>query len=287
MPHPGGSTPDIGAAPSDWLQIRIAGARHRQAVIEALIAHGSPGIEEAGDEIVGHVPASSAVDGLRTAILSADREAKISVASGEAVDWSAWRADVRAHRVGSLTLAPPWLVAAHDPAETIVIDPAMAFGTGEHATTRGVIRLMQEVSVAGTVVADLGAGSAILSIAAAKLGAARVIAIELDPDAESNALENIQRNGVGNRVHFIGGDAFTLLPLVAPVDLVLANILSSVLLELLPVIRDSLAAGGRAILSGILMEERQSMLEEIARGEWTVEREHTEEGWWSALIARR
>jgi ribosomal protein L11 methyltransferase len=287
MPDAGGSTPDLGAAPSDWLQIRVAGARHRQAVIEALIAHGSPGIEEAGDEIVGHVPASSAVDGLRTAILSADRAARISVAPGEAVDWSAWRANVRAHRVGSLKLAPPWLVAAGDRAETIVIDPAMAFGTGEHGTTRGVIQLMQELVVAGAVVADLGAGSAILSIAAAKLGAARVIAIELDPDAESNALENIQRNAVGDRVHFIGGDAFTLLPLVAPFDLVLANILSSVLLELLPVIRDSLAAGGRTILSGMLMEERQSMLEEFARGAWIVEREHTEEGWWSALIARR
>lgn len=287
MPDAGGSTPDLGAAPSDWLQIRIAGARHRQGVIEALIAHGSPGIEEAGDEIVGHVPASSAIDGIRTAILSADGAARISVAPGEAADWSAWRADVRAHRVGSLTLAPPWLAAASDPATTIVIDPAMAFGTGEHATTRGVIRLMQGAVGAESVVADLGAGSAILSIAAAKLGAGRVIAIELDPDAESNALENIKRNGVQDRVHFIGGDAFTLLSLVAPVDLVLANILSSVLVELLPVIRDSLAAGGRAILSGILMEERQSMLEEIARGGWIVEGEHTEEGWWSALIARR
>lgn len=287
MSNAGGSTADLGAARSNWLQIRIAGARHRQAVIEALIAHGSPGIEEAGEEIVGHVPAASAFDKIRTAILAADGAARISVAPGPAGDWSAWRADVRAHRVGSLMLAPPWLAAASDPATTIVIDPAMAFGTGEHATTRGVIRLMQEVVVAGSVVADLGAGSAILSIAGAKLGAARVIAIELDPDAESNALENIRCNGVEDRVHFVGGDAFTLLPLVAPVDLVLANILSSVLVELLPVIRDSLAAGGRAILSGILMEERQTMLEEIEREGWTLEAEHTEEGWWSALISRR
>jgi ribosomal protein L11 methyltransferase len=76
------------------------------------------------------------------------------------------------------------------------------------------------------------------------------------------------------------------LPLAGPVDLVFANILSSVLIEMLPVIRDSLVAGGRAILSGILLEERESMLDEIARDSWTLEREHTEEGWWSALIAR-
>jgi len=256
-------------------------------MIEILVAHGSPGIEEAGEEIVGHVPASSGIDGIRSAILAADPEASVFVATAEAVDWSAWRADVRAHRVGALMLAPPWLAGASDPATTIVIDPAMAFGTGEHATTRGVIRLMQDVPVAGYVVADLGAGSAILSIAAAKLRAARVIAIELDPDAESNALENIKSNGVEDRVHFLGGDAFTLLPLVAPVDLVLANILSSVLVELLPVIRDSLVEGGRAILSGILVEERQSMLNVIGNEDWTLEGEHSEEGWWSALIARR
>lgn len=287
MTHAGGSRADSGAAASAWLQIRITGAQKRQEVIEALIAHGSPGVEEAGEDIVGHVPASSAIDGIRSAIFAADREARVSVAPGEVADWSSWRADVRAHRVGSLTLAPPWLAAASDPATTVVIDPAMAFGTGEHATTRGVIQLMQHVPVAGLVIADLGAGSGILSIAAAKLGAARVIAIELDPDAESNALENIECNGVEDRVHFFVGDAFALLPLVAPVDLVLANILSSVLIDLLPVIRDSLAAQGRAILSGILMEERPSMLEEIARQGWNVEREHTEEGWWSALIARR
>lgn len=194
---------------------------------------------------------------------------------------------MQAHRVGSLTLAPPWLAVSTDGATTVVIDPAMAFGTGEHATTRGVIQLMQSVVTGDALVADLGAGSAILSIAAAKLGANRVVAIELDPDAESNALENIRRNGVEDRVHFIGGDAFTLLALLAPVDLVLANILSSVIVELLPVIRDSLATEGRAILSGVLIEERQSMVGEIARGGWAVEAEQTEEGWWSALIARR
>jgi ribosomal protein L11 methyltransferase len=146
---------------------------------------------------------------------------------------------------------------------------------------------MQGIVTAESLVADLGAGSAILSIAAAKLGAARVIAIELDPDAESNALENIGRNAVEDRVHFVVGDAFALLPLVAPVNLVLANILSTVLIELLPLIRDSLSAGGHAILSGILTDERETMLDAIARGGWGVDAEHTEEGWWSVLIARQ
>jgi ribosomal protein L11 methylase PrmA len=76
-----------------------------------------------------------------------------------------------------------------------VIDPGMAFGTGDHPTTRGVVRLMQGAVRPGDLVADLGAGSAVLSIAAIKLGAARAAAIEFDPDAIGNAEENVARNG--------------------------------------------------------------------------------------------
>jgi ribosomal protein L11 methyltransferase len=183
-------------------------------------------------------------------------------------------------------VAPPWLMGNLDPSTTVVIDPAMAFGTGEHATTRSVIRLMQTIPLTGSVVADLGAGSAILSIAAAKLGASRAVAIEVDPDAAGNAIENIQANGVGDRVHFIEGDAFSILPLVAPVDAIFANILSSVLVELLPVMRDSLAPPGHAILSGMLCEERAAMLKEIEGAGWQVDREDAEEEWWSVLISR-
>ena len=191
-----------------------------------------------------------------------------------------------ARRLGRLTVAPPWLMGDLDPSMTVVIDPAMAFGTGEHATTRGVIRLMQTTPLTGSVVADLGAGSAILSIAAAKLGASRAVAIEIDPDAAGNALENIHANGVGDRVHFIEGDALSILPLVAPVDAIFANILSSVLVELLPVMRDSLAPSGYAILSGMLREERAAMVKEIERGGWQVDREDAEDEWWSVLISR-
>jgi ribosomal protein L11 methyltransferase len=163
----------------------------------------------------------------------------------------------------------------------------MAFGTGEHATTRGVARLMQQLDPIPETVADLGAGSAVLAICAAKLGATRVAAVELDPDAIGNAEENVERNGVTGVVHVIQGDAAVMLPLIAPVGLVLANIISSVLLELLPVIRESLMVDGRAILSGILEEERAMMIDAITRERMTIESEDLEEGWWSVLIARQ
>jgi ribosomal protein L11 methyltransferase len=163
----------------------------------------------------------------------------------------------------------------------------LAFGTGEHASTRGVLRLMQGVVRAGDVVADLGAGSAVLSIAAAKLGAARVTAIELDFDSIGNAEENVLANGVETRVEVIEGDAAVLLPLLAPVRVVFANIISSVLIQLLPTIRKSLGSGGQAILAGILCEEADAMRSALDADGWTIQREDTEDLWWSVQIAPR
>jgi ribosomal protein L11 methyltransferase len=269
-----------------WVEVRISGARKRELVIAALFAEGSQGVQELGSEIVTWFPSGLEADRIRAAIRAADPAAQVATAEATPHDWSNSRAAVRARTLGRLTVAPPWLVGNLDPATTVVIDPAMAFGTGEHATTRGVIRLMQTIPVQGSVVADLGAGSAILSIAAAKLGASRVVAIENDPDAAGNALGNIHSNGVGDRVHFIEGDAFAILPLIAPVDAILANILSSVLVGLLPVMRNSLTPAGHAILSGMLGEERANMLKEIERGGWQVDREDAEDEWWTVLISR-
>jgi ribosomal protein L11 methyltransferase len=203
------------------------------------------------------------------------------------IDWTeAWKSRITAHALGTLTVAPPWLAAGLDPATSIIIEPGMAFGTGEHATTRGVVRLLPRQLAPGAIVADLGAGSAVLSIAAAKLGAARVYAVELDGDAIPDAEQNVVRNSVADRVHVFEADAGALLPLVAPVDLVLANIISSVLIELLPVIGSSLRADGTAILSGILAEERETMLAVLAAHGWRVLEEDAEDIWWSVSIAR-
>jgi ribosomal protein L11 methyltransferase len=161
----------------------------------------------------------------------------------------------------------------------------MAFGTGEHATTRGVIRLLQRVLAHGDRVADLGSGSAVLAIAAAKLGAAHVAAIEIDHDAIGNAEENVARNRVADRVVVIEGDAAMLLPLVAPVRVITANIVSSVLIGLLPLMANALAGGGRAILSGILIDERDMMVRALSDGGWRIEAEDHEENWWSATVA--
>jgi ribosomal protein L11 methyltransferase len=139
----------------------------------------------------------------------------------------------------------------------------------------------------GDMVADLGAGSGVLSIAAIKLGAARVAAVEMDHDAIGNAEENVSANGVGELVEVIEGDATVILPLLAPVRVVIANIISSVIIPLLPVMKSSLAPDGQAILAGILVEERAEMLAALRQGAWTIQSEDTEDVWWSVQIALR
>ena len=271
---------------SPWIAVQIQPGGDAQKLIALLFAAGSQGVQEDGDALVTHFPPGTQTDELVRDIMDADRRARVSISLAPQMDWSEWRASVRAHRVGALIIAPPWLASESDPSTTVVIEPAMAFGTGEHATTRSIARLMQRLHPMARNVADIGAGSAVLSICAAKLGAQRVVAVEIDQDAIGNAEENVRANGVADRVHVMQGDASVILPLIAPVDLVLANIISSVLTDLLPVIAGSLSAGGRAILSGILETERDGMLQEIRKGGWSVVAEDREDAWWSVLIER-
>jgi ribosomal protein L11 methyltransferase len=208
-----------------WLAVRVEPSGDSQTVIDALFAAGAQGVQEQGAAIVTHFPPGTNIGEIESAVRDADLNAGFSVDQAPEVDWSEWRASVVAHRLGKLTISPPWLADDSDPM-TVVIDPAMAFGTGEHATTRGVVRLMLELDTIPETVADLGAGSAVLAICAAKLGAKRIAAVELDEDAIGNAEENVERNNVTDSVKVIQGDAAVMLPLIAPVGLILANIIS-------------------------------------------------------------
>lgn len=274
-----------------WTSVRVRPSGDsdamRRACLAALFAVGAQGVHEDSGSLVTHFPPGTDLVAVHAALTEADTGVVLETSAVPDIDWSeAWRARLVAHELGALSIAPPWLAEGRDPARTIVIDPGMAFGTGDHATTRGVVRLMPGVLRAGDVVADLGAGSAVLSIAAAKLGASRVYAIELDHDAIADAEENVAANGVAGLVHVFEADAAMLLPLVSPVRVVLANIISSVLLELLPLVEASLTEDGAAIISGILQEERAMMLDALSQRGWRVLAEDAEDIWWSASIAR-
>ena len=270
-----------------WLSVRVRPTAP-DAALAALFDLGSEGVHESGAELVTHFPSDANADAIVAALKAADPGAEVAATLVPAVDWAEeWKKGVGAHELGALAIVPPWLVEGRDLSRTVIIEPEMAFGTGEHQTTRGVVRLLPKVIRAGDRVADLGAGSAVLAIAAAKLGAAHVTAIELDHDAIANAEENVERNGVATHVTVLEGDAALLLPLVAPVRVVLANIISSVLTELLPTITAALTSDGEAIFSGILFEEREAMLELLTGSGWALLDEDHEGAWWSARIAPR
>jgi ribosomal protein L11 methyltransferase len=277
--------------PLTRLSLSPSAAALRDAVAASLFGAGAQGLQEDGEALVivlDDAGARARLDALIGAARVIDPAVVVQVSALPDVDWSvAWRSRIGAHELGALAIVPPWLAEGRDWARTVVIEPEMAFGTGEHETTRCVVRLMPGVIRAGDTVADLGAGSAVLSIAAAKLGAGRVAAIEMDHDAIANAERNVAANGVADRVVVLEGDAAILLPLVAPVRVVLANILSSVITGLLPVISAAVGAGGAAIISGILLSEREAMLAVIdAAGGWTAVAETSEGEWWAAVVGR-
>jgi len=271
-----------------WLSLRVVPGREPEAALAALFAAGAQGVHEDGAALLTHFPPETDVLAVATAVREADPGASVTVGRAADIDWSeAWKDLLSVQIVGKLRIAPFWLAEGLDPAHTVVVDPGMAFGTGDHPTTRSVVRLMQRIAVGEARVADLGAGRAVLAIAAAKLGARTVTAVELDPDAIGNASENVERNGVASVVHVIEGDALVLLPLLAPVDVILANIVSSVHLDLLPEMARALSPGGRAVLSGILVEEREMLRDRLSTTGWVLVDEDIEDIWWSATISRR
>lgn len=274
---------------SRWVSLHIQAPEGdvRECVIQLLMDGGAGAVQEVGAALLTHLVEGAELDALCASLKTAGATVE-RTPLGE-VDWSTrWVTRVGVQRVGRIAVAPPWM--SDDIADAdirILIEPAMAFGTGEHETTRGVLTLMQNLVVPGALVADLGSGSGVLAIAAAKLGAGRVVAIEMDPDAIGNAMENVERNDVAAQVTVLQGDAAALLPLVAPVSLIVANIISSVIIELSPAMARALPPGGRAVISGILVTERKQLLALLAADGWTLESELGEGEWWSSVIARQ
>lgn len=205
-------------------------------------------------------------------------------------DWAeSWRQGLGPRRIPPrLVVAPSWAPGElTDDEIRITIDPGMAFGTAEHATTRGCLRLIQSAMAPGDLVADVGSGSGILAIAAARLGARRVLAYESDEWSCEALHENLEANGVLSQVDLhlgeVGGPE---LVEAGPFQGILANMQSFILLPLLVAFRESLLPGGWLIVSGILRSEELTMREALQRHGFVVTDEDTEDDWWTGLARR-
>ena len=183
--------------------------------------------------------------------------AKVTLRSIEEDNWSEqWRSAFPPQKIGErLVIAPTWDDIAPEPSEVLIrLDPGMAFGTGQHATTQLALELLEATITDSDVVIDIGTGSGILAIAAAKLGAKRVDAVDLDATTIPIAQSNIQLNEVASIIRLHHGDGLKVLEWQR-YPLIVANILTKVLLPMIPECPKYLEPGGRLILSGILIQE--------------------------------
>jgi ribosomal protein L11 methyltransferase len=205
-------------------------------------------------------------------------------------DWAdAWKAHFPVLRVGRrLVVKPTWRrhrAAPHD--VVLALDPGMAFGTGLHPTTRlclaAVERLADDGRIANRHVLDVGCGSGILSIAAARLGAEMVVGLDTDPIAVEATIANARRNRVSRRVRARLG---TLPSGAGPFDVVLANLIASLLVRLAPELRDELAPGGTMVASGIFVDRAPDVRAAFEAAGLSVQ-DTTSDGDWIALEAVR
>jgi len=209
--------------------------------------------------------------------------AQASVAPVEQHDWAEeWKQHVRSTRVGRIWVGPSWdEEKAGDAAVRIVIDPGMAFGTGDHPTTAMCLGAIDELmpSRQGCTVLDVGTGSGVLAIAAKRLGAGRVVGNDVDPVAVGIARENAARNGAAELeltekpVERIGGGF----------DLVIANIFANVLCQLAPRLAARTAPDGTLLLTGIL-DTQAAEVEEAFEREGMKVRERRTSGEWVLLV---
>ncbi len=155
-------------------------------------------------------------------------------------------------------IAPSWNLGSSNSKTIIVIDPKMTFGTGYHETTRLMIRLMENYIQPNNSVLDVGTGTGILAIAAAKLGAKNIIGIDIDEWSLDNGIENTRRNKVEKEIEIRIG-SLEVVP-ETNFDIILANIFRNTILDLLDTMLQKLSPKGRIIFSGLLVAD-QSIIE--------------------------
>ena len=257
---------------------------------------------------LAHFATRAARDAARTALTTLPDAGELTVETTdvEDEDWARrTQADLPAVRVGRLIVAPPWdlppsadLNAANVQAGSgdalharpsaeivIVIEPSRGFGTGHHESTRLSLVLLQSRDLAGRSVLDVGTGSGVLSIAAAKLGATFVSAIDIDPDAVENARENIERNGVASAVEAHVRD-FVEDHSLPPAELVLANLTGTLLARHANDLARLVRPAGSLIVAGFTVDERDMVIDAFAPA-FVVSESAEETGWWAFILVPR
>jgi ribosomal protein L11 methyltransferase len=211
-------------------------------------------------------------------------------------------------RVGRVVVTPPWLqesntTGAADDDIVIVVQPSMGFGTGHHQSTRLCLALLQRQRIEDLSVLDVGTGSGVLAVAAAKLTAATVLGIDIDPDAIDAAIDTVERNDAAERVAMQVLDVTKTSPREVPslsrgevpslsrdelrtFDLLLGNLTGAMLCRVAPRLVAEVAAGGTLIVSGFDLDERDDVVAAFAAAGATPIDEAIEDRWMAMALRR-
>lgn len=215
------------------------------------------------------------------AALGAIREVRAAAVEVPDEDWARRSQEkLRAIEAGRLIVAPPWDIPRGG-RPVIIIEPSTGFGTGHHATTRLCLILLQQLELRRARVLDIGTGSGVLALAAWKLGAGDVVAIDNDQDALDNARENIARNGAAAAIDIIRDDLDTLR--IQRADVVLANLTGAVLVRYAEDLQGMVVKGGYLIVSGFAPDDMAVIARALGRMNVIAEKH---EGDWAALTLR-
>jgi ribosomal protein L11 methyltransferase len=288
----------------EWLEVSVTSDNEgAEAVAEVLSRYAYRGVViEAGPDgwnagpviVRAYLPTDDRLRAnkrrIEEALYHLDRIRPVSVPSFRPVaeeDWvEAWKERLNVLRIGRrIVVRPSWRDYAPEPGEIVIrLDPGMAFGTGLHPTTQMCLAALEELIRPEAAVLDLGTGSGILAIAAAKLGAGRVLAVDQDPLAVKTARGNLVTNGVQEIVSVMEG---SLEGVSESYDLVVVNILAKVIVEMM---QEGLAArlrsGGRLIATGIIADQESDVVAALEQGGLTaIERQQRED--WVCLVASK
>jgi ribosomal protein L11 methyltransferase len=282
---------DPGADVDGWVRVRIAvdvasDPAAGEIAAAVLWSAGAAGVEEQGDgESVVLLGGFERREGAQAAVrraLDLGIEAAVAPVADGGLD--AWRAWATATRAGRFWITPTWVDApALDPGDEVLwIDPGPTFGSGSHPTTRLVLALLEQLVLPGTAVLDVGTGSGVLAIGAARLGAGAT-AVDIDPASPGVVDANAVRNGVGADVQ-ASTDPLAAIAARGPgYDVVAANLLAPVIVELGADLVRCVRRGGALVASGLLADRWEAVLPALAP---LVPEQVAEEDGWVAVVLR-
>lgn len=273
--------------PRTWFELQVdVPTAVSDAVANFLIESGSPGLQTdehlAGVLLTAYYSQALPLEPLQrfcAAIGFPLDHTAIRIREIAEEDWADnWKTHFRPQAIGTrLYVCPPWEARAPADRVAIVIDPGMAFGTGQHATTRGCLTLLEWAIAERPVerALDLGTGSGVLAIALAKLGVSEVWAVDTDPQAIAAARANAARNRVAASLHF----AANVDAVPGVFEVIVANLFANMLQELAPTLSRRLAPGGVLVCSGLLSEEEARVRGVFEACGMAVRRRYNEAGW--------